>query len=157
MAEPDAWDLPEPYVLRLRVMASEIDEYAHVNNAVYVSWFDRTAWSHSAALGVPIETCLSIDRGMAVLRSEIAYLRPAVLDDDVEVGTWLLAGNGRLRVRRRFQARRSRDGVTLARADIQYVCIELSSGRPVRWPEVFLRSYVPSAAVEAAYRSLAPV
>ena len=38
-----------------RVRAADIDAYGHVNNAVYLTWLDRVAWSHSAALGVPLE------------------------------------------------------------------------------------------------------
>jgi acyl-CoA thioester hydrolase len=136
------WDLPAPHVAVVAVAAADIDAYAHVNNAVYMTWFDRAAWEHSAALGLPIETCLQLDRGMAVLRSTISYLRPAVLGDTAEVATWLLPADGKLRVRRRFQARRQRDGASLARAEIEYACIELSTGRPTRWPPEFRARYV---------------
>jgi len=157
MAEPASWDLPTPYTMELVVQAADIDAYHHVNNAVYVTWFDRTAWSHSFALGLPIERCLELDRGMAVVRSEIGYLRPALLGDRVAVATWLLAGTGRLRVRRRFQARRLGDGITLSRAEIEYVCIELSSGRPTRWPAEFHVRYAASAEVTQAYQTLPPL
>jgi acyl-CoA thioester hydrolase len=151
------WDLPRPHVTTLAVAAADIDSYNHVNNAVYVSWLDRSAWSHSAALGIPLERCLEIDRGMAVLRSVIVYLRPALLDDTIEIGTWLLPAAHRLRARRRFQVRRPADGATLVRAEIEYVCIELSSGRPVRAPAEFRERYVPLDAVAASYASLAPL
>jgi acyl-CoA thioester hydrolase len=151
------WDLPAPYVAMLAVTAGDIDAYDHVNNAVYMTWFDRTAWEHSAAVGLPIEQCLQLDRGMAVLRSVIAYLRPAVLGDTVRVATWLLTADGKLRVRRRFQVQREADGMTLARAEIEYACIELSSGRPARWPPVFRERYVALDAVLRANESLAPV
>ncbi len=157
MVESASWDLPSHYVVDLTVQPQDIDAYNHVNNAVYVTWFDRAAWTHSSALGLPIERCLALDRGMAVFRSEIAYLRPALLDDRVSVATWLLPGNGRLRVRRRFQARRVSDEVTLARAEIEYVCIELSSGRPTRWPAQFHDCYAVSTEVVDAYARLAPV
>ena len=144
------WDLPAPHWTLIEVTPADIDAYAHVNNAVYMTWFDRAAWGHSAALGLPIERCLELDRGMAVLRSVIAYLRPAVLGDAIGVATWLLPSTGRLRVRRRFQARRTGDGATLARADIDYACIELSSGRPARWPPEFRERYVAQATVVLA-------
>src|SRR5580692_11318469 len=86
----EVWDLPAPHLARIAVAAQDIDAYEHVNNSVYMTWFDRAAWEHSAALGLPIERCLQLDRGMAVLRSVIAYLRPAVLGDIVGVATWLL-------------------------------------------------------------------
>jgi acyl-CoA thioester hydrolase len=151
------WDLPAPYLASIAVAAADIDAYDHVNNAVYMTWFDRAAWEHSAALGLPIEKCLQLDRGMAVLRSVIAYLRPAVLGDSIRVATWLLPADGKLRVRRRFQVRRAAGGATLARAEIEYACIELSSGRPTRWPPEFRDRYVALAEVVRASETLSSV
>jgi acyl-CoA thioester hydrolase len=153
----EMWDLPAPYLASLAVVPSDIDAYDHVNNAVYMTWFDRAAWEHSAALGLPIDQCLQLDRGMAVLRSVIAYLRPAVLGDAIRVATWLLPSEGKLRVRRRFQVRRESDVATLARAEIEYVCIELSSGRPTRWPPEFKERYVALDEVVRRAQTLAPV
>ena len=151
------WDLPAPHVATLEVAVSDIDAYDHVNNAVYMTWFDRAAWGHSAALGLPIEKCLQLDRGMAVLRSVIAYLRPAVLGDRIHVATWLLPATGKLRVGRRFQVRSEAGAATLARAEIEYACIELSSGRAVRWPPEFRESYVALDEVVHAHAALAPI
>ena len=151
------WDLPVPYVASVAVTPADIDAYDHVNNAVYMTWFDRAAWEHSAVLGLPIEKCLLLDRGMAVLRSVIAYVRPAVLGDTIQIATWLLPAEGKLRVRRRFQVRREADGVTLARAEIEYACIELSSGRPARWPPEFRKYYVALDEVVRVGRTLAPI
>jgi len=123
------------------VRPEDIDAYEHVNNAVYLTWLDRAAWSHSAALGVPLERCVALRRGMAAQRIEIEYRRAAVRDDVVQVATWIVSTDGRLRVERRFQVRRSADGETLARARIDYVCINLDSGRAVRMPEIFARAY----------------
>jgi acyl-CoA thioester hydrolase len=151
------WDLPTPFLVVLAVTPADIDAYDHVNNAVYMNWFDRTAWEHSASVGLSIEKCLKLDRGMAVLRSVIAYLRPAMVGNTVRVATWLLPADGKLRVRRRFQVRRETDGATLARAEVEYACIELSSGRPSRWPPEFRERYVSLDEVVRAGEKLAPV
>jgi acyl-CoA thioester hydrolase len=151
------WDLPSPYLAAVTVAAMDIDAYGHVNNAVYMTWFDRAAWQHSAALGLPIEKCLQLDRGMAVVRSVIVYLRPAVLGDRINIATWLLPADGKLRVRRRFQVRREDADSTLARAEIEYACIELSSGRPARWPPEFRERYVSLDEVVSANASLTPL
>jgi acyl-CoA thioester hydrolase len=94
---------------------------------------------------------------MAVVRTVIQYLRPALLGDVVHVATWIVPVESRLRVRRRFQIKRVADDTTLARAEIEYVCIELSSGRPTRWPPVFRERYVSSPEIEAASTALAPL
>jgi acyl-CoA thioester hydrolase len=145
VSKPTAdWDFPDPHVVTLDVAASDIDAYDHVNNAVYLSWFDRVAWSHSAALGISLEDCVRIRRGMAAHRTQIDYLRAAVLGDQVSVGTWIVSTDGKLRVERRFQVRRAPDGETLARARTDYVCINLDAGRATRMPESFTQKYVIS-------------
>jgi acyl-CoA thioester hydrolase len=157
MSAAPGLDLPQPHVIELTVGAADIDAYNHVNNAVYVTWCDRIAWDHSAALGLPIERCLEIDRGMAVVRTVIQYLRPALLGDVVHVATWIVPVDSRLRVRRRFQIKRMADDSTLARAEIEYACIELSSGKPMRWPPEFRERYVSIPEVAAASATLPPL
>ena len=129
------------------MVAADIDAYSHVNNSVYLSWFDSAAWSHSAALGIPLEECTRIRRGMAAHRAEIDYQRAAVLGDRVSVATWIVSTDHKLRVERRFQVRREPDGETLARARTDYVCINLDSGRACRMPESFAKAYVPTTDV----------
>jgi acyl-CoA thioester hydrolase len=135
-------DFPGAHVVQLEVRAADIDAYDHVNNAVYLSWLDRAAWSHSAALGLPLERCVALRRGMAALRTEIDFVRAALDGDQVQVATWIVAGDGRLRVGRRFQVLRVADGETLARARTEYVCINLDTGKAVRMPPEFARAYV---------------
>jgi acyl-CoA thioester hydrolase len=138
-----SFDLPAPHVVELAVQPEDIDAYDHVNNAVYLTWLDRAAWSHSAALGVPLERCVALRRGMAAQRIEIDYLRAAMKGDVVQAATWIVSADARLRAERRFQIRRVADGATLARARIDYVCINLDSGRAARMPQLFARAYVP--------------
>jgi acyl-CoA thioester hydrolase len=135
-------DHPAAHVIELAVQPEDIDVYEHVNNAVYLSWLDRAAWSHSTALGVPLGQCVALRRGMAAHRIEIEYRRAAVRADVVQAATWIVSTDGRLRAERRFQVLRKADGETLARARIDYVCINLDSGRAVRMPESFARAYV---------------
>jgi acyl-CoA thioester hydrolase len=135
-------EFPAAHVIELSVEAADIDAYRHVNNAVYLTWLDRAAWSHSAALGLPLERCVAMRRGMAALRTEIEFVRAALRGDRVQVATWIADGDGRLRVERRFQVVRPADAATLARARTEYVCINLDSGRAVRMPPEFARCYV---------------
>jgi acyl-CoA thioester hydrolase len=139
------WDFGAPHVVTLHVLPADIDAYEHVNNAVYLTWFDRAAWSHSSTLGITLEQCVALRRGMAAHRTEIDYLRAALLGEPVLVGTWIVSSDAKLRVERRFQVRRPLDGETLARARTDYVCINLDSGRAVRMPESFSRAYAITA------------
>ena len=127
-------------------MTDEIDEYRHVNNAAYMRWLDRCAWAHSTALGLSIEDCKRIDRGMAVRSSQLDYLAPAFLDDPIVIGTWIMHNDRKVRCTRRFQVVAAATGKTLLRATTEYVCLVLSTGRPARMPPEFLERYAATLA-----------
>ena len=143
------WDLPAPFIHERVAVHAEIDGYGHVNNAVYVVWLDDCAWSHSIARGISPELCRSLNRGMAVWRTQINYLKAALEGDEIEVATWPVYNDLRLRIDRRFQIRRRSDGETLLRALIHYVCIDLQTGRAKRMPSQFTQ-YTVAPEVTAA-------
>jgi acyl-CoA thioester hydrolase len=146
-----SWDLPSPFIQRRVAVRDEIDGYGHVNNAVYVAWLDACAWAHSTERGIPPELCNTLNRGMVVWRTQINYLRAAMEGDELEVATWPVHNDNKLRIVRRFQIRRASDGETLLRALLHYVCIDLQTGRPKRMPEAFTRySVLPEVAAAVA-------
>jgi acyl-CoA thioester hydrolase len=93
---------------------------------------------------------------MAVWRTQVNYLAPALAGDEIEVGTWITSSDGRLRVDRRFQLRRATDRRCLVKALVHYVCIDLDSGRPRRMPPAYVSGYQPLPDVRAAL-ALEPV
>lgn len=145
------WDYPEPFVIQRVAQDTDIDSYAHVNNSVYVRWFDECARHHSIAVGIDIENAGDLGYGMAMRNSNIDYLASAYLGDTLLVANWVTESDGRLRASRHFQIVRLADGVTLARAQMNYVCIKLASGRPSRMPEIFRKGYRPSAPFTRLY------
>lgn len=151
VVEP-AWELPDPFFIDLEVSEAEIDGLGHTNNVVYLAWCDRVAWAHSAAVGLGLEEWQRLDRAMALVRSEIQFLSPSFRGDRIRAGNWVVHWDGRLRATRRFQICRLDDGVTLARAYLQYVCIEITSGRPRRVPELFRQRYRIEPSVAEALR-----
>jgi acyl-CoA thioester hydrolase len=135
------WDHPDPFVIELTATDDDIDSYGHVNNAVYLRWLERCAWAHSDAVGLAEATCLAMQRGMAVRSIRLEYLAAAHAGDRVRVGNWISESDGRIRVTRRFQIRRVDDDRTLLRGEIDYVCLNLSNGRPCRLPDEFKTAY----------------
>jgi acyl-CoA thioester hydrolase len=135
------WDMPNPFVIEIKVVADDIDGLGHANNAVYVSWLERCAWRHSQNLGLDLAEYRRLDRAMAVLRHEIDYLAAAYEDQELQMATWIVESDHRLKMDRRFQLVRPEDGATLLRAKTTFVCIELSSGKPKRMPEEFVEVY----------------
>ena len=151
---PPLLRLPLAFTLVHRVVPEEIDEYAHVNNAVYLQWLDRVAWTHSAKLGMTLESCLTLRRGMAVRHTRIDYLEAAVAGDELLLATWLVACDGRLRCTRRFEIVRIPDKKRVADAEIEYFCLNLDTGKPCRFPSEFVQCYVVFPEVVAAYDQL---
>ena len=144
-------DLPAPFIHARVAHHAEIDGYGHVNNAIYVAWLDDCAWAHSISRGISPELCRQLGRGMAVWRTQVNYLRAALEGDDIEVGTWPVHNDNRLRITRRFQVRRAADGETLLRALIHYVCIDLRTGKATRMPVEFTQySVLPEVAAAVA-------
>jgi acyl-CoA thioester hydrolase len=146
--------LPLAFTSTHQVAPEEIDEYAHVNNAVYLQWLDRIAWTHAARLGTPLASCLAMRRGMAVRHTRIDYLEAALLGDNLLLATWLVACDGRLRCTRRFEILRLGDGKRVVDAEIEYFCLNLDTGKPCRFPREFVESYTVIPEVAAAYQEL---
>lgn len=144
------WDLPDPFVIDISVNSDDIDGLGHANNAVYVSWLERCAWRHSQSLGLDLAEYRRLDRAMAVLRHEIDYLASAYEDQRLQMATWIVASDQRLKMDRHFQLIRPADATTLLRARTTFVCIELSSGRPKRMPSEFVEGYGAALLQDAA-------
>jgi acyl-CoA thioester hydrolase len=146
------WDLPDPFTIDVTVAADDVDRLGHTNNAVYLRWCELCAWAHADAVGVGFERWHALDRAMAIRRSELDYLAPSYAGDVVRVANWIVLSDGRLRATRRFQLQRLRDGATLLRGELQFVCIEISTGKPKRTPPEFARAYVVLDTVSRALR-----
>ncbi len=146
--------LPSPFTAVHRVAPHEIDEYEHVNNAVYLQWLDRIAWAHSAKLGMPLERCLELRRGMAIRHTRVDYLEAAVDGEDLLIATWIIASDGRLRCSRRFEIARVADRKRVLEAEIDFFCLNLDTGKPCRFPAEFVEYYAVLPDVAAAYAAL---
>lgn len=124
-----------------RVTAADLDERAHVNNVVYVRWVQDAAAAHWAAIA-PAGAFSEI--AWVALRHEIDYLRPAVLDDDIVVSTWVGVAEG-LSFERFTEIRRRADGRVLARARTLWCPVDARTGKPTRVSaEVRERCSVPT-------------
>ena len=136
-----SWSLPDPFVIDIVVQPEDIDGLGHANNAVYVSWLERCAWRHSQSLGLDLAEYRRLDRAMAVVRHEVDYLASAYEGDQLQLATWIVESDQRLKMIRHFQLRRPADDLTLLRAQTTFVCIELSTGKPKRMPVEFVDGY----------------
>jgi acyl-CoA thioester hydrolase len=127
------------FELRRRVERRDLDERQHVNNVVYVQWVQDAAAAHWTTLA---PRGALADTAWVALRHEIDYLRPAMLDDEVVIATWVGVAEG-LSFERFTEIRRE-DGRVLARARTLWCPVDAHTGKPQRVSaEIRARCSVP--------------
>jgi len=151
----DDWDYPEPFIHRVNAKPEHIDAFGHVNNAVYNTWLDETAWAHWNSFGFDKKSCIAARRGMAVIHAETDYLAASYKGDALDVAVWITAADGRLRAERHYQIRRADTGQTIFRAHWKLVCINLDTGRPARMSPELVAHYVVKDQVRAYLEDIA--
>lgn len=115
----------------VRVYYEDTDAGAVVYHARYLAYAERARTEALRAAGAP-HAELMRDHGLAfvVRRAEMDYLRPARLDDELNVvtGPWVLGG-ARVTVAQRIE----RSGQVLVKALVQLAAVG-ADGRPARIP-----------------------
>jgi acyl-CoA thioester hydrolase len=112
-----AADPPPPgaIVVSHRVAPHELDALAHVNNANYVHYVEHAAHEALATAGWPPERQLAAGGRLRPARHDLEYLDGALLDDVLDVTTWV-ATLGEDRFERSTLVTRTATGAKLLRA-----------------------------------------
>jgi acyl-CoA thioester hydrolase len=135
------WRYNNPFTMTVTVSELDMDALGHTNNAVYVTWCEQCAWAHSNALGMDIATYRALDRAMVIRRSRYDYQRATAKGDHLIVGTWIVEWDGKTGMRRQFEIYRESDAVLILHGEMEFLCVEMTSGKIRRMPEKFIRSY----------------
>ena len=135
------WDRTNPFIIDVTVGSARVDGYGHVSNHFYIAWMTDCMFAHSAAVGLPDDICMEMQRGMAVKQIRADLLAPSYDGDKLKVANWIVANDGKLRASRFFQIVSCASRKTLARAEMDFVCTNLSNGRPVKMPPIFAEKY----------------
>lgn len=106
---------------RRTVVAADIDALGHVNNLRYLEWVLAAAIDHSEAVGWSLARYQELGAAWVVRSHAIEYLRPAFVDDDLLVRTWV-SEMTKVSSRRKTTVSRS-DGATLARCETLWVFV----------------------------------
>jgi acyl-CoA thioester hydrolase len=140
-------DFPAPpagvFQTNRRVAFQDIDSAQHLNNANYLNYIEDCGMQVIAAHGWPIQRMLAEGVAILIRRHQIQYLRPAVLDDDLVISTWV-SGVRRSTAVRHYTIHRARDNALLTRVHSLGVWVNLESQRPVRIPERMLADFAPN-------------
>lgn len=139
-----AWDVPAPFVRILKVDAEHLDAFGHTNNVVYLSWLQDVAWAHSESLGFGMEDYRRVGAGCVARRHELDYLAATFAGDTLHIATWIAENTGRIDMWRAYQIIRAADGKTVLRGRTQWICVDMTSGKPRRQPPEFVAAYRPA-------------
>ncbi|WP_028535596.1 acyl-CoA thioesterase [Paludibacterium yongneupense] len=114
------------YEYELNVVADDIDEMGHVNNAVYLKWV-QAAVQHQWYRLAPKDVASA--HLWVALKHEISYLHPAFLDDHVVVQVVLEKLQG---ARAFYKTLINHGDEVLAEVRSCWCCLDASSRKPVR-------------------------
>ena len=118
--------------IEVTVYPYECDAYGHLNEAAYLTLFERARWE-ALARGPGADIFARHQVWPAVRKATIEFLAPAFPGDLLAVDL-RLERLGRTSVELRQSAKRIADGVILAEAHIVFVIVD-GKGRPVAIPD----------------------
>ncbi len=135
---PDA-PSPPPGLFKTirRVTWRDVDPAQHVNNTVYLHYLEECATNLVRVLGWPVSRMTAEGFGIVARKFRIEYLQPALMDEELEVATWV-SDVKRATAVRHYTINRAADNQPLARARALWVWVDLQNGRPIRIPPQFL-------------------
>ena len=121
-----------PSEIDLTVYPDECDAYGHLNQAAFLALFERARWE-MLARGPGMDFFTRQGAWPAVRKSVVEYHAPA-FPGDVLRFSQVLVHLGRTSFTLRQTARRVRDDVLMATAELVFVCVD-QQGAPVPVPE----------------------
>lgn len=123
--------------IELMVYPDECDAYGHLNQASFLSLFERARWE-MLARGPGLDVFTREGAWPALRRTLIDY-RASALPGDILVFAQALTHRGRTSFTMRQSATRKADGALVASAEFVFVCID-REGRPVEVPQAIDRN-----------------
>ncbi len=136
---------PGIFRLERRVEWRDIDPMQHLNNAAYLSYVEDCAVQLANHFGWSFEQWGKHGLAFVARQHRIQYLQPVLLEDELEISTWLFNVR-RTSATRYYALRRAADGELMAQVVTLWALIDLESGRPTRFPASFHEVIGPNIA-----------
>ncbi len=124
---------PPRHVWRTQVYFFDTDCGGVVHNLAYLRWIEAARTHLVEELGMDLRAMAAEQKYPVLVRTEIDYARPALLNDLVEVDG-ILERCSRARFWVAFEVRRPADGTVLVRCRQTLALVQMPSGRPLPAP-----------------------
>lgn len=131
---------PGVFTMRRRVEWRDIDTAQHVNNAAYLNYIEDAGIQVAAAFGWPMARIQQAGFAIIARQHHIEYRVPAVLDDELELATWVSDGK-RATAIRHYTIKRPATGDLIAQASTLWVWVDVQTMRPIRIPPQFMADF----------------
>lgn len=112
----------------LIVSENDLDNLNHVNNVTYLQWVQNAAQKHWDLLS---DAAIDDNYVWVVLRHEIDYFLPAILNDIIDVTTYIGDSYG---VKSERFVEIKKDGKILAKAKTIWCLLDKNTMKPVKVP-----------------------
>jgi len=123
--------MPHVHASRFEARSYEIDSYRHLNNGVYLAWFEHARLQFLQSLGFSYDLFADRQQWIVVARTEVDFRAPLHAGDVVELSTEVIA-LGRSSVRFRQAMRPLRDGAPQEAAACEALTVMVFSGQSGR-------------------------
>ena len=130
--------MPHVHTSRFEARSYEIDSYRHLNNGVYLAWFEHARLQYLQSLGFSYDLFADRRQWIVVARTEVDFRQALHAGDVVELSTEVMA-LGRSSVRFRQQMRRLQEGrpADPPACEAQTVMVFSADGRSIPIPDDF--------------------
>jgi acyl-CoA thioester hydrolase len=124
---------------RLEIRFADIDVAGHVNNAVYLSYFEQGRIQYfKEVIG---DSWDWKKYGIIVARNEIDYLRPVLLHDEVYVtASFGEVGNKSFKMHMHIYKKTETQTIDCARGIVTVVCFDYEKQQTIPVPHVWLKA-----------------
>ena len=121
--------MPSPSLFTYTVIVSQcaIEQYGHVNNAIYVQWIQDAAARQPESIP---RFDQPENKGWIVRRHRIEYFFDPCPGDEFEVRTWV-ADLSRTEALRTYEISRTVDGKVIAKGQTEWLYVDIITNRPI--------------------------
>lgn len=131
---------PGAFKVQRGVAWQDVNPAQQVDPALLLAYIEDCGRQVVAAHGWPMERMMSEGFAILLRRNQIEYIRPAYLDDELEIVTWV-SNVRRATATRHYTVTRLRDHEILARVHSLGVWVNLQNGQPIRIPPDMLADF----------------
>jgi YbgC/YbaW family acyl-CoA thioester hydrolase len=129
-----------PLTARIRVRTYELDSFGHVNNAVYLQYFEEARSEYLRQLGLSFDDFARTETQLVITEARVRYLASARYGDELLIVGEITALGPASTL---FTYQVTRGDTLIAEGETRGAFLSATTGRPIRVPEPFKSAFAP--------------